>query len=154
MSVIKDLRREIMDYATDCCDLKIVDVNFPGNVINENEEFTFKVRITNQDCLDMENVCVEVIGSEFVRVHKHFDKGSFDFTIYDAVKSEVFDLDAFQSYTSQMFHGYAKHDTGKSERKIVKARIFKWDASLHHLLIDQSSSGIFEGVLEQKIITG
>lgn len=73
MSVIQDFRKEIIEYPDKFCKIEIVDINPEGNIINKNEEFTFKIKVKNLNCVDMINVQLEALGTDYVSVHKHLN---------------------------------------------------------------------------------
>ena len=53
MSVLTDLVREIETYPRDHLKLEIVEVEYSGSSINEEEAVTFRIQATNTGPLDM-----------------------------------------------------------------------------------------------------
>jgi hypothetical protein len=68
MTVIDDLISAANDYPTTDVVLEIVNVTFPGSVINTNEEGTFKVKIHNNGSLELDNVKLTITGENGVQV--------------------------------------------------------------------------------------
>jgi hypothetical protein len=148
MTVIDDLEAAVSAYATDNCKTEIVAFALDpgsGSVLNVGETFRFRVRITNQGSLDMKNVKVTAQATEFTRVAP---RNSDQFAV--AANSNPFDLDAQQVHNVD-FRGKATKVTGSAEKDIVTAQISSWNASLDHILVDQSDGGSAEGTLKEKI---
>jgi hypothetical protein len=148
MSLINDLTSEIGKYATDFCKTEIIgfSINGGGTVLNKGETFQFRVRVTNEGNLDMRNVQVLVIGSLFADVAT--GSGPFGSQVL-ANKFEI--LPAGGSQSTGFFRGTAKAITSGAQ-SIVTARINSWDASLDHILKDQSIAGAAEGILQKAIM--
>ncbi len=150
---INDFKNAVDAYENTNVDTRIVDLVFPGKVINVGDEFKFKVQVTNQGQLDMKNVRVRVIGTAYADVATL--RGQWG----NEALSLKFSLDANNSstdesptiYKTEEFRGLAKKTTG-GVKVIVKAKIDSWDASLDHILIDHSAEGKEEGELKVDVI--
>ncbi|MFM7449649.1 MAG: hypothetical protein ACKO24_13755 [Leptolyngbyaceae cyanobacterium] len=94
----------------------------------------------------MKKVKVQALGTSYADVLSGGAFGS------NAISTE-FSLDAHQDYTTGSFQGKAKAVTGTPAvaKDIVTARIYSWDASFDHLLIDHTSEGVAEGKLNKVI---
>jgi hypothetical protein len=57
-----DFRTAMHDYPEQFVELEIVDVAFPGSVLNAGDEGTFKVQVRNNGLLDMTDVSLKVRG--------------------------------------------------------------------------------------------
>jgi hypothetical protein len=57
-----DFRAAMHDYPEQFVELEIVEVDFPGNVLNTTDQGTFRVRLTNNGLLDMTDVSLKVQG--------------------------------------------------------------------------------------------
>ena len=57
-----DFRAAMHDYPEQFVELEIVEVDFPGNVLNTIDEGTFRVRLTNNGLLDMTDVSLKIRG--------------------------------------------------------------------------------------------
>jgi hypothetical protein len=148
MTVIDDLEAAVSAYATNNCKTEIVGWQLDqggGSVLNVGETFRFRVRIKNEGLLDMKNVKVTAQATEFAIVAP---SANGQFAV--AAASSPFDLDAQQVHQVD-FRGKATKVTGATEKEIVTAQISSWNASLDHILIDQSDQGAREGTLKLKI---
>ena len=148
MSVIDDLNNAVANYATDKCKTEIVNFSVtsgPGQTLNNQETFQFKVKVINDGSLLMENVTVQANGTQYADVA--LSTGSFG----SHAVSVAFNLDAFQDYTTTgFFRGRAKAVTDGA-KDIVTAQIASWDASLRHILVHRTGAGQPEGKLHQDI---
>src|SRR5262245_31842719 len=57
-----DMTAAVEGYPAASVDLEIVDVVFPGDVINVNERPTFRVKVTNRGALEMTGVTLRIKG--------------------------------------------------------------------------------------------
>ena len=62
MSVLTDLVREIETYPRDHLKLEIVEVEYSGSSINEEEAVTFRIQATNTGPLDMNQLSLLLEG--------------------------------------------------------------------------------------------
>jgi len=150
MTLIENLRSELQDYATDFCKTEIINfAEIPsGSNLTTGEKFRFKVKVSNESHLNMEDVKIKVSGTMYADVS--VDKNDPDFDNY--IISNKFNLSAHQSYTTAYYYGKAKRVTLRGAAKtIVQAKIHNWDANLEHLLDYHSYSGDFEGKLVKAI---
>jgi len=58
----EEMTTAVEGYAATFVDLEIVDVVFPGSVINVNERPTFRVKVTNRGALEMTGVTLRIKG--------------------------------------------------------------------------------------------
>ena len=58
----EEMTTAVEGYAATFVDLEIVDVVFPGSVINVNERPSFRVKVTNRGALEMTGVTLRVKG--------------------------------------------------------------------------------------------
>jgi len=148
MGLIDDLKNAIDNYETDNCRTEIVDFTMSSgqSVLNVNEGFMFRIKVTNQSHLDMRSVKVRAIGTSYADVGLFPPMSGYS----SYVISGAFNLDAHQSYTTGYFSGKAKAVTN-GVKDIVTARIESWDANLEHILIDHTGAGAAEGKLSKDI---
>ena len=141
-NIIEELKNALDRYETDNCKTEIVSFSIinGGNVLNEHEQFRFKVKVTNQSHLDMKNVKVQAVGTPYADVVSS--------------PSQTVNIDAHQQFTTNYFTGKAKGVTpGGKPADIVKARIVSWDASFDHILKDHTSADpTYEGRLNKAVI--
>ena len=62
MAFFDDMSAALADYPVTDVELEIVEVAIPGAVLNEGEQGTFRVRITNRGPLNLSGVTVHVYG--------------------------------------------------------------------------------------------
>jgi hypothetical protein len=60
MSVIDDLTAAVETYPKSNVQIQIEDPQFPGEVLNVDEEGTFKFRVTNNGPLNLTDVSVKI----------------------------------------------------------------------------------------------
>lgn len=70
-TVLADLLEAIETYAETYLKVEIFDVNPPGNVVDANEDVTFKVRVSNSGPLHVNEVTVLLEGLNGTRVRMH-----------------------------------------------------------------------------------
>jgi hypothetical protein len=68
MGFFDDMTAAVAVYPVDDVLIEIVDVDFPDQVLNVNEEATFKVKITNTGPLDLTDVTLRVKGQHGARL--------------------------------------------------------------------------------------
>ena len=146
MGLIEDLRSAIDVYEKDNVETTIVNFTKPGTVLNKGETFRFSIKIHNQSHLDMKNVRVQAQGTTYADVGRLYPPDALGSTTV----SLQFNLDAHQTRTVGGFFGKAKNLTNGA-KDIVTARIYRWDASLDHLLTDHTGAGPKEGKLHTEI---
>jgi len=147
MSLIHDLRTAVENYETDECITEIVDFQMvPGqSVLNKGEYFTFKIMVRNMGCLDMAYLQVRADGTQYAKV------GLTPFYMGTYAISIATHLNAWQTWTSPQFHGKAEKVTD-GLKNIVTARVYRWNASLNHILNDHTGPGSKEGKLDKDIL--
>ena len=62
MEFLQQMIGAIEHYPADSVKLEIIDVDFPGDSLNESETGTFRVKVTNEGPLDMTNVTLQIQG--------------------------------------------------------------------------------------------
>ena len=129
--MIDEFRIAIDNYEKENTETSITDFKIVGGGKNleEGEKFMFKVKLHNQSHLDMKKVQMRISGTRYADVSA---KKEGPFTSY--FLSPKFDLDAHGVYTTDYFYGVATNETSGAVLDIVLAGVYKWDASLHHIL--------------------
>jgi Aminotransferase class-V len=88
MSVIDDLTAAVETYPKSNVHIHIEDPQFPGEVLNVDEEGTFKVRVTNNGPLNLTDVSVKITGLNSVQV-----SGSLAVQFSDEMEERLGDID-------------------------------------------------------------
>lgn len=68
MTAIDDLVSAANDYPTASVLVEISDVTFPGTVINSLEEGHFRVKVTNNGALEIDNLRLTISGENGIQV--------------------------------------------------------------------------------------
>src|SRR4051794_30751994 len=78
MGFFEDMTTAVETYPVDNVVLKIVDVVIPGDVLNEEEEGTFRVQVINNGPLNMTGVTVRIRGQHGATVKNSGALASFE----------------------------------------------------------------------------
>jgi hypothetical protein len=62
MSLLDDLADEVQAYPHNYLEVEIIDVDPPGNVVNEDEEVSFRIQVSNSGPLDANDLSLLVEG--------------------------------------------------------------------------------------------
>ncbi|MBV6440950.1 MAG: hypothetical protein DYG98_16775 [Haliscomenobacteraceae bacterium CHB4] len=163
-----DFATALKDYTTDHVTIEIVDYELLpsfGAVLNKDDLFRFKVRVTNNSYLIMENIILEMAGMDagagstyaevaiaesgpYVKQMLHPDKSSgfSGFTLNaKGLKGS--------GHTTDWFYGKATTATGSGISKdILEVGIRYWGANLEHLLKHSTGGGAAKDVLNKEIV--
>jgi hypothetical protein len=137
MTLIDDLTRAIHDYPDTDVQLEIVDVTFPGDVVNVLEEGRFRVRVTNNGALILRDVTVKVNGLHGMLVSNT--------TFGSELEEEAFT----QPIDTVAAHGGSQLSPGSpmsfkapgapaESRTLLELRLHNWDGDMAHMLIGHS----------------
>lgn len=155
--IFDKMRIDIRAYDVNKCDVKVTDLEKIGSVINEGETFRFKVEVKNIGSLDMLNVVVGAYDTTYADVYippviirpprpavltPELEPIGGVVGIWPPrpVLSQPINVPAFSTRKTGYFNAKAKKDTG-GNKNIVTVRIIQWDASLDHILKDNTSWG-------------
>jgi hypothetical protein len=132
----EQFRAALRYYPKTSVTLSIIDVALTGAVIETTEGFTFHVNLANNGALDMKQVVVKVLGSQYVKVAS---MSLFPPALPGAeALSLAMDVPAHESRKFGPFMGWAASPTDGTVREIVSATVWSWDANLEHLLKDHT----------------
>jgi len=152
MSVITDLKSAIISYPNDSCEIEIVEFSITsangGTILDVDDEFQYKVQLTNNGEFTMKNIELQVLGTKWADVALSGSTGKFGST---ALLTATFDLDPGFRHTTGFFRGKCIADTGGVAKDIVKAQVYAWDASWEHLLNFHSVAGDPAGPLNEEV---
>jgi len=135
-----DFRAAMHDYPEQFVVLEIVQVEYPGNFINQNEEGKFMVQLTNNGLLDMTDVTLKVQGLSGALV-KTGGAADFDFRqeLTIGMDSETIVGQGGVSLTNgSKLQFKAPPGTKPAGTPLFKATIFNWNGSLDRLLNSHS----------------
>jgi len=135
MGLLDDLLSAINTYPADNVEIDIVDFSGSDGHINVGEIWNFRVKVTNNGQLDMNNLDLHIRGSEWTIVGNVAFLPTFGSHIYSGKK----DVDAHSARTFGPFYMRATQATGNGgtdNEDIVSANIHSYDAGLNHILRD------------------
>ncbi|MGH9381195.1 MAG: hypothetical protein ACRD2Z_11355 [Thermoanaerobaculia bacterium] len=131
-----DFRAAMHDYPEEFVELEIVEVEFPGDVLNTSEEGSFRVQLTNNGLLDMTDVSLKVRGLNGTLVKTG---GAADFDYRDeltiGMDSETIVGQGGVSLTQgSKLRFKAPASTKPAGTQLFKATIAGWNGSLVRIL--------------------
>jgi len=131
-----DFRAAMHDYPEQFVELEIVQVEFPGDVLNTRDEGTFMVQLTNNGLLDMTDVTLKVRGLTGTQVKTG---GAADFDYRDELtidmESETIVGQGGVSLTKgSKLKFKAPAGTKPAGTQLFKATIAGWNGTLVRLL--------------------
>ena len=141
MAFFDDMTNALQTYPVTNVTLEIFEVVTPGSALNESEEGSFKVRVTNNGPLELIGVTLKVSGQNGTTVRNNGAAAVF--------------APEFVTATSQLptigGHGNAQStigsplkfkapldDTNRISKTLVTVTLEAWDATLNHILIGHS----------------
>jgi hypothetical protein len=122
--------------------LEIIDVVIEEgeDVVNVNDEATFKVKLTNSGPLNLTDVTVRIDGVHGATVKKEGAAAQFeeDF-VYDLTPRPTINGDGGELILppTQSFHFKAPAEE-QDEKTLVKATLERWDGDLSRIMINHS----------------
>ncbi len=135
MSVIDDLTAAVEAYPKSNVQIQIEDVQFPGEVLNVDEEGTFKVRVTNNGPLNLTDVTVKIKGlnGALVRV------GPPLIGYTEESQANIHDVAGDGgSVLSPEFFFKAPDKPSETSEDLFKATLHDWNANLNRILNDHT----------------
>lgn len=133
MAFFDDMTAAVETYPETYVDLEIVEVDTPGNALNEGERATFRVKVTNRGPLVLTGVTLQVSGMHGATVKNNGAAAPF---VSSFITGELPTIDA---------HGGSQLTTGspltfqapagaQALQTLVKATLEAWDVNLDHIL--------------------
>jgi hypothetical protein len=135
MSVIDDLTTAVEAYPKSNVQIHIEDVEFPGDVLNVDEEGSFKVRVTNNGSLNLTDVTVKIKGlnGALVRV------GPPIVGFSEESEANVNDVAGDGgSVLTPAFFFQAPEKPSASPEDLFKVTLHDWNANLDRILNDHT----------------
>ena len=135
MTIFDDLSTAMDDYPSTSIDLEIINVQFPG-VLNEQDEGSFDIRITNRGPLNLTDVLFKAVGKNGTLV-----RGLGAASVF--ANSNVFGLSnmevAAHNGVNPLVGGKFKPTRPSSTvRDLFEVTLETWNASWDHILISHS----------------
>lgn len=131
-----EFRTAMHSYPDEDVVLEIVEVDFPGGVINTAEEGSFRVRVTNNGLLDMTDVTLKVRGLNGAQVKTG---GAADFDFRDELTIGMDSETVVGQGGSSLTQGSklefkAPANTKPAGTPLFKATLDNWNGSLVRIL--------------------
>ena len=135
MSVIDDLTAAVEFYPKSNVQIQIEDVEFPGDVLNVDEEGTFKVRVTNNGPLNLTDVSVKIKGLNGVQVRV----GPPILGYSDESEASIVDVagDGGSVLSTTLFFK-APGKPSSAPEDLFKVSLHDWNATLDRILNDHT----------------
>ena len=131
-----DFRAAMHDYPEQFVELEIVEVDFPGSVLNTSDEGSFRVLLTNNGLLDMTDVTLKIQGRAGTLV-KTGGAADFDFRaeLTIGMDSDTIVGQGGESLTQgSKLQFKAPAGTKPAGTQLFKATIAGWNGSLSRIL--------------------
>jgi hypothetical protein len=135
MSVIDDLTTAVETYPKSNVQIQIEDVEFPGDVLNVDEEGSFKVRVTNNGPLNLTDVTVKLKGLNGAQVRV----GPPIIGYADESEANINDVagDGGSVLSATLFFK-APGKPSQSAEDLFKVTLHDWNANLDRILNDHT----------------
>ena len=147
MGLLDDLHDEVNNYAHNYLELSIVQVDPPGDFINEDEDVAFRIQVSNPGPLDVNNLSLLVTGLNGTDVKSNGTNSAYvdSFTISGAFFGNV---PAHETVVSPgpKFHFKTSRDSA-AEVALVQVSVANWATTFDHILAstppDPEANGIY-----------
>jgi hypothetical protein len=152
MAFFDDMNDALAVYPVDDVLIEIIDFSAPGDVLNQDEEATFKVKVTNTGPLNLTGVTLRVQGRHGARLKRppigvpntplreSRAAAAITASLYvdELVSAALPDIRGHGgSRTSETFTLKAP-DAPQASQILIKATLEAWNANLDHILNDHS----------------
>lgn len=158
MALFDDMTNEVATYPVNNVTLEIVDVTFPGSVLNTREEGTFRVKVSNKGPLNLNNVKVRITGKNGATVAGN---GAVTTFVSELVTLPMATIGGHvgtgivpDDPTRPLKFKAPQDEQGR--KTLLAATIDAWDADFDHMLVDHSDplpdapKGLFESEVAAK----
>lgn len=138
MTFFTDFKNAINDYPLTGVDLEIVSVaqnSGTGVVVNTNEIWKFKVKVTNHGYLDMQNVSLHVNARGGATIAT---TAAGPFTTSTHTVGPFASIQSGHSLTSSYIY-FKAPGTEQPSTELVETHIAEWDGDINSLMVNQST---------------
>ena len=155
MSILDDISNAILAYPHERLVLEIVEVDFPGGVIDRNEDVQFRVQVTNTGTLDVNelDVLVEGLNGTLVKGNGAAAQYASSFTTSNGYLGTVPAHSPNDPVASGGGKFFFKPTTSSTVIKdLVRVSVAGWDTTFDHPLInhsraDAAANGVFRSAV-------
>jgi hypothetical protein len=141
MGFFDDMNAALETYPETDVELEIFDVFIGGeDAINVGETGGFRVRVTNNGPLDLKDVTVRVKGLNGTTVEDNVPGAELVEEFVTATAFSLIEAQGGSVFTSPRLSFKAPSEPSDGEpQNLIKVTLEDWDASLNHILVDQSN---------------
>lgn len=132
MGLLDDLHSEVNNYPHNCLTLSIVQVDAPGDHINEDEDVTFRIQVANPGPLDVNALSLLVTGLNATEVKSNGPNSAWvnSFTISGAFFGDV---PAHQTVTSPGNKFHFKGSRDAASLQLIEVSVANWSTNFDHI---------------------
>lgn len=136
MTIFDDLNTAMNDYPETSIDLEIINVEFPGNALNVDDEGSFDLQVTNRGPLVLSDVLFKIVGKRGTLVRGISAAQTF---ASENLFGRSDDIPGHNSANPYLVHGLFKVTRATTDVKdLFDVTVAEYNASLDHILIDHS----------------
>lgn len=140
MGFFNDMKKAVETYPTEFIELDIIDLSFPGSVLNQGEEGSFKVQVTNRGALNLTDVTVKVKGVNGAQVKTGGAADTNYRSEFVTGKSQLEKLNAHGD--SEVIGGspmkFKAPGSPQPAGNLLEVTIQDWDGNLDHIMLAHS----------------
>ena len=149
MAFFDDMAAALQAYPETCVTLEIVDVSFTGDVLNANEEATFKVLVYNNGPLQLTGVRLRIKSKHGARLKRPGFIAATRLASDPLPQPPAEFVDEQVSGAMPPIAGYLGLETtqtftlkapagAQASTTLIEVTLYAWDASLDHILLNLS----------------
>ena len=137
MTFFQDMTDAVATYPEDYVDLEIVDVTYPGSVLNVNDEGSFRVRVTNRGALRLNGLTLKVTGRNGALVANN---GAISPFVDEFVTQPLPQIAAHGGSEETVGSPLKFRAPGSAQdaKNLIKVTLDAWDPDLDHILLAHS----------------
>jgi hypothetical protein len=137
MAFFDDMAAELEAYPETYVELEIVNVNFTGSALNEEEQATFNVRVTNNGPLRLDNVTVRVKGLNGALVKNSNALAQFESEFVSASTIDRINANGGSAVFPGVLSLKAPANPQPSQN-LIRVTLEDWDANLDSIMLNRS----------------
>jgi hypothetical protein len=141
IQVLEDLTQAAEDYPHVYLKLEFVEVAFPGNKINKNDDCTFRIKITNSGPLDAKDLTLLVEGLNGTQVKSNGAAATFG-SSFPLTATFLGTIPAHNADSPVVTGGNKFHfkptNVSSTLEDLVKVSVTGWNFDLNHIEINHS----------------
>jgi hypothetical protein len=131
MAYFDDMAKALADYPITDVVLEIIEVSIPGAVLNQGEQGTFRVRVTNNGPLNLTGVTLRIKGHNGATVAGNGAIAPFE---AEFVTAELLPINAHGGSTFTTLQRFKAPGAAQDATTLIKATLETWDANFDRIL--------------------